>query len=133
MTLLHSIPILLLNGLTEIFRCCLQWYYANKKGLAAQLGSDKLLGIPLETYIPSEKLAIEFTIGNEQMEILKSHLCKQRDIKLVKLPYKANENEADYADRVKAVFKSVHIFIYSDTENDVTQIRKVFTDWRKRL
>ena len=25
MTLLHSIPILLLNGLTEIFRCCLQW------------------------------------------------------------------------------------------------------------
>ena len=108
-------------------------YYANKKGLTAQLGSDKLLRIPLETYIPSEKLAIEFTIGNEQMEILKSHLCKQRDIKLVKLPYKANENEADYADRVKAVFKSVHIFIYSDTENDVTQIRKVFTDWRKRL
>lgn len=108
-------------------------YYANKKGLTAQLGSDKLLGIPLETYIPSEKLAIEFTIGNEQMEILKSHLCKQRDIKLVKLPYKANENEADYADRVKAVFKSVHIFIYSDTETDVAQIRKVFTDWRERL
>ena len=25
MTLFHSIPILLLNGLTEIFRCCLQW------------------------------------------------------------------------------------------------------------
>lgn len=24
-TLLHSIPILLLNGLTEIFRFCLQW------------------------------------------------------------------------------------------------------------
>ena len=108
-------------------------YYANKKELTAQLGSDKLLGIPLETYIPSEKLAIEFTIGNEQMEILKSHLCKQRDIKLVKLPYKANENEADYADRVKAVFKSVHIFIYSDTETDVAQIRKVFTDWRERL
>lgn len=108
-------------------------YYANKKGLTAQLGSDKLLGIPLETYIPSEKLAIEFTIGNEQMEILKNHLCKQRDIKLVKLPYKANENEADYADRVKAVFKSVHIFIYSDTETDVAQIRKVFTDWRERL
>lgn len=51
----------------------------------------------------------------------------------LKLPYKANENEADYADRVKAVFKSVHIFIYSDTETDVAQIRKVFTDWRERL
>ena len=63
-------------------------YYANQKGLKVQLGSDKLLGIPLETYIPSEKLAIEFTSGSEQMEVLKSHLCKQRNIKLVKLPFK---------------------------------------------
>ena len=36
-------------------------YYANMKGLTAQLSSDELLGIPLETYIPSEKLAIEYT------------------------------------------------------------------------
>ena len=55
-------------------------YYANQKGLKVQLGSDKLLGIPLETYIPSEKLAIEFTNGSEHMEVLKSHLCKQRNI-----------------------------------------------------
>ena len=31
-------------------------YYSNKKGLKAELGSDRLLGVPLETYIPSEKL-----------------------------------------------------------------------------
>lgn len=84
-------------------------YYANQKGLKVQLGSDKLLGIPLETYIPSEKLAIEFTNGSEHMEVLKSHLCKQRNIKLVKLPFKTTETEAEYADRVKAVFKSVHM------------------------
>ena len=30
-------------------------YYSNKKGLA-ELGSDRLLGVPLETYIPSEKV-----------------------------------------------------------------------------
>lgn len=59
-------------------------YYANQKGLKVQLGSDKLLGIPLETYIPSEKLVIEFTNGSEHMEVLKSHLCKQRNIKLVR-------------------------------------------------
>ena len=70
-------------------------YYANQKGLKVQLGSDKLLGIPLETYIPSEKLAIEFTSGSEQMEVLKSHLCKQRNIKLVKLPFKTTETEAE--------------------------------------
>ena len=98
-----------------------------------QLGSDKLLGIPLETYIPSEKLAIEFTSGSEQMEVLKSHLCKQRNIKLVKLPFKTTETEAEYSDRVKAVFKSVHIFIYSDVEADVSVIRAKFNEWRKRL
>ena len=27
-------------------------YYSNKKGLKAELGSDRLLGVPLETYIP---------------------------------------------------------------------------------
>ena len=26
-------------------------YYSNKKGLKAELGSDRLLGVPLETYI----------------------------------------------------------------------------------
>ena len=108
-------------------------YYANQKGLKVQLGSDKLLGVPLETYIPSEKLAIEFTSGSERMEVLKSHLCKQRNIKLVKLPFKTTETEAEYADRVKAVFKSVHIFIYSDVEADVSVIRAKYNEWRKRL
>lgn len=108
-------------------------YYANQKGLKVQLGSDKLLGIPLETYIPPEKLAIEFTNGSEQMEVLKSHLCKQRNIKLVKLPFKTTETEAEYADRVKAVLKSVHIFIYSDVEADVSVIRAKFNEWRKSL
>ena len=75
----------------------------------------------------------EFTSGSEQMEVLKSHLCKQRNIKLVKLPFKTTETEAEYSDRVKAVFKSVHIFIYSDTEADVSVIRERFDEWRKRL
>lgn len=37
------------------------------------------------------------------------------------------------ADRVKAVFKSVHIFIYSDVEVDVSVIKRRFDEWRKRL
>ncbi len=104
-------------------------YYANMKGLKTQLGSDKLLGIPLETYIPSEKLAIEFTREAEKIDILKSHLCKQRDIKLVKLPFKKTETEEEYADRVKAVFRSVHIFISSETGEDVSIIREKFNRW----
>ena len=46
-------------------------YYSNRKGLKAELGSDRLLGVPLETYIPSEKLAIESGSADENIEIMK--------------------------------------------------------------
>ena len=52
-------------------------YYSNKKGLKAELGSDRLLGVPLETYIPSEKLAIESGSADENLEIMKAYMCKQ--------------------------------------------------------
>ena len=61
----------------RVFPALTVGYYASLKGLKVQLGSDKLLGITLEAYLPSEKLAIEWTSGTEQMEILKVHdLCK---------------------------------------------------------
>ena len=53
-------------------------YYSNKKGLKAELGSDRLLGVPLETYIPLEKLAIESKSADENIEIMKAYMCKQR-------------------------------------------------------
>ena len=57
-------------------------YYSNKKGLKAELGSDRLLGVPLETYIPSEKLAIESGSADENIEIMKAYMCKQRGMHL---------------------------------------------------
>ena len=55
-------------------------YYSHMKGLKIELGSDRVLGIPLDTYIPSEQVAIEVNSGSEDMEILKEHLCQQRGI-----------------------------------------------------
>ena len=105
-------------------------YYSHMKGLKIELGSDRVLGIPLDTYIPSEQVAIEVNIGSEDMEILKEHLCLQRGIKRIKLPMKSNETESSYLQRIKAVFQSVHIFITSDTEEDVRRIRNVYENWR---
>lgn len=105
-------------------------YYSHMKGLKIELGSDRVLGIPLDTYIPSEQVAIEVNSGSEDMEILKEHLCQQRGIKRIKLPMKTNETEIAYAQRIKAAFQSVHIFITSDTEEDVGTIRNVFENWR---
>ena len=70
------------------------------KGLKIELGSDRVLGIPLDTYIPSEQVAIEVNSGLEDMEILKEHLCQQRGIKRIKLPMKTNETEIAYAQRI---------------------------------
>lgn len=99
-------------------------YYSNKKGLKAELGSDRLLGVPLETYIPSEKLAIESGSADENIEIMKAYMCKQRGIRLIKLPMKGTE--LDYANSLKKAFQSVHIFISSDTEEDVEIIKNTF-------
>ena len=103
-------------------------YYSNKKGLKAELGSDRLLGVPLETYIPLEKLAIESKSADENIEIMKAYMCKQRGIRLIKLPMKGTE--LDYANNLKKAFQSVHIFISSDTEEDVEIIKNTFERWR---
>ena len=103
-------------------------YYSNKKGLKAELGSDRLLGVPLETYIASEKLAIESESADENIEIMKAYMCKQRGIRLIKLPMKGTE--LDYANSLKKAFQSVHIFISSDTEEDVEIIKNTFERWR---
>ena len=103
-------------------------YYSNKKGLKAELGSHRLLGVPLETYIPSEKLAIESGSADENIEIMKAYMCKQRGIRLIKLPMKGTE--LDYANSLKKAFQSVHIFISSDTEEDVEIIKNTFERWR---
>ena len=105
-------------------------YYANLKGLKVELGSDRLFGIPLDVYIPAEQVAIQVNMDSDKIGILKDHLCKQREIKLIKLPMKPNEAKTDYAQRIKAAFQSVHIFISSDTEEDVKIIRKIFKNWR---
>lgn len=105
-------------------------YYSNLKGLKVELGSDRLFGIPLDAYIPLEQVAIQVNTDSEKIDVLKDHLCKQREIKLIKLPMKPNEAETDYAQRIKAAFQSVHIFISSGTQEDVRIIRKTFENWR---
>lgn len=108
-------------------------YYAAKKGLKVLLGLTDFIGLPLEIYMPEEGLAIETTVGTEEIELIKEHLCKQRSIRRRILPYKGNGNEAEYAEKIKKEFQSIHIFISSDTEKDVAFIRHRFFEWRKQI
>ena len=47
---------------------------------------------------------------------------------MIKLPMKGTE--LDYADSLKRAFQNVHIFISSDTEEDVEIIKNTFERWR---
>lgn len=106
-------------------------YYAAKKGLKVLLNSDATIGIPIEIYIPEEKVAMESFAGTQEIDSLKEYLCRQRGIKFVKILYRANEGEKEYAINIKKLFRSIHIFISSDVDDDVAFIRKRFDEWRK--
>ena len=108
-------------------------YYAGKKGLQVRLNTDTEIGLPLETYIVNEGLAIESKNLSEEKERLKAYICCKQGIKLLKLPYKANEGEIEYIRKIKRAYQSVHIFIASDDEKDAAIIRKRFQEWRKQI
>ena len=108
-------------------------YYAAKKGLKVLLNSSDYIGLPLQTYIPEERLAVETVVGTEKIELVKEHLCRQRSIRRVVVPYKENGDEAEYARKIKKAFQGVHIFLSSDAEEDVSFIRRRFFEWRKQI
>lgn len=108
-------------------------YYAGEKGLRVRLNTDTEIELPLEAYIVNEELAIEAKDLSEEKQRLKAYICRKQDIKLLKLPYKANKGEIEYICKIKKAYQSVHIFIASDDEKDAAIIRKRFQEWRKQI
>lgn len=69
--------------------------------MQVRLNTDTEIGLPLETYIVNESLAIESKDLSEEKERLKAYICRKQGIKLLKLPYKANEEEIEYIRKIK--------------------------------
>ena len=76
----------------------------------------------------SQMCSLESGSADENIETMKAYMCKQRGIRLIKLPMKGTE--LDYANNLKKAFQNVHIFISSDTEEDVEIIKNTFERWR---
>lgn len=106
-------------------------YCAAKKRIKVQTDTDKIIGIPLEIYLPEEKAAIETVSRTENVETLKAYLCRKREIKLIKIPYTLGNSEIDFAMKIKKAFRSLHIFITSNEDEDTAFIRQRFFEWRK--
>ena len=105
--------------------------YAGMNKMSVKFDDDSIIGIPLESYLSEEKLAIETSKPNENEYRLKQYLCKKRNIKLVYIPYKRTD-EISLLEKIKQAFRSVHIYINSDTEKDAEIIKQRFYDWRLR-
>lgn len=110
-------------------------YYAKKEGLKVRLDSEKDIGIRLEAYLPDERIAIETTDKptrqNSDRERIKDYICSRQGIRLFRVPYE-QAHEEEYAGRIKAVFRSTHIFLRTDERADVKQIREMFFLWKER-
>ena len=77
-------------------------------------------------------MAVESFEGTKEVESVKRYICKQKGIKLVKIIYHKNDNEIEYAYKIKRLFQSVNIFISSEVVEDVVIIRDNFFKCRNR-
>lgn len=101
-------------------------YYASKYGIHTSFNSDDMIGIPLEIYLNGQRLAIETSKNNDDVEYLKAYLCKKRGIDLIKMPYSPADDEIEVLRRIKFVFRRIHTWIDSNESEDIFLIRKRF-------
>ena len=120
-------------------------YYAGKYGLKAVLDDESAIGMHLDTYIPSAGIAIEADgprsskTGMQEFSI-KRLLCEKRRIKLYTITDVTMPDDRQYifkgasqTDILKAVltaFRRSNIYIKSDPEVDLEQIRESYFRWR---
>jgi hypothetical protein len=106
-------------------------YYANRYGLSTVFSSDETIGIPLDIYIPEEKLAITVHTESEKMKQVKEYLCWKRKIRYIQKPYTNRRLENDYVQDIIKIFQTIHIYFSTDIDNDVSFIRECFMEWRR--
>ena len=89
----------------------------------------------LDVYIPESRLGfvvIDRGTKTERKKLLVTeHLCKARGIKCVCLSLR-NDIE-NICVEIKRALRSIHIYITSDSEEDIKIAKKQFERWRKQL
>lgn len=106
-------------------------YYAGSKGLKAEVGDMKAIGVPLDAYVPGIKLAFAFPFKGTKREkdelTVVKYLCEKRGITYEVVSQKAPE---DLCEAIKRGFAKVHVFIGSDSASDLTVVRNKFAQMR---
>lgn len=105
-------------------------YYAEMKGLTAWFYAAEVIGLPLDVYLPEEKLAIAVNTETEAMDRVKEHLCRKRGIRYIKMPYRNCTVASDYMYDIIKAFQTAHIYFSTDVDRDLVYIRTRFVKWR---
>jgi hypothetical protein len=106
--------------------------YAKRLELKVVTGSDKAIGLPLESYIPELALAIETTPEKKTEAEVKDFICKKKGIQMIRVPLRDGDDLADFARRLRQAFQKAHVFLSADEELDVKMLRQRFMTWRKK-
>lgn len=107
--------------------------YAGRKKLKAEIKSDKIIGIPLDIFIPSLRLAFVFPCRGTTRELSElrviQHLCSNAGIILVLIEAK---DPSSICTEIKQGFARAHMYIDSDSDEDLAFVRKKFMQWQQR-
>ncbi len=109
-------------------------YYARKNHLKVVLNDENTIGIQISAYIPELRLAFDFpTKGTQREESIRgviAHLCEKRGIHYVQVA--GNQKPEVICAEIRKGFGWAHIFITSDSNQDMANLHKLFFLWRER-
>ena len=100
-------------------------YYFRKSGCKVIFNEDKVIGLPLELYIPDERIAIEFSNEPDKIEKVKMFMCNKRDISLIKIQYE-KDKKIELVDEIKKIIQKCRINYQSNSDEDITNIREMY-------
>lgn len=118
------------NEYRDVLLQLLVLYYAGKNHMKVFLCSEEVIGVCLETYIPELRLAIEMegqTLTERREQQVKKHICSMNSLSYVLVKDNA---EMVMAEEVRCALRKKHIYIYSDTQQDLQMIRNNFYRWK---
>lgn len=116
------------NEFKDLLCQLLVMYYAGQYGFKVRIGSDEAVGLSVETYIPELKLIIEHPDTSSNRSAVKKSICSSNGIEYFEI---AESDPVAIANRIKEILRKRHIFIKSDSDEDIQICRERFFAWKE--
>lgn len=107
--------------------------YAAQNDVTVKSNSDSEFGVLVAAYFPELHCAVDIagkTVTEKREQSIKAHICQcnQLDYQLIKV----TADPIQIALEIKALFVCNHIYLHTDSEQDVQELRERFLAWKYR-